>query len=130
MRKRLPARTISFPRGDRQARAGKRRQPRPWRRERQASRLRIADPISRSACETRMRCGMLRTAIPRGLEGDCMPDLLSTDLLMFIAIGFFAQIIDGALGLAFGVLTTTILLSIGVPPAAASAMVHVTECFT
>ena len=59
-----------------------------------------------------------------------MPDLLSTDLLMFIAIGFFAQIIDGALGLAFGVLTTTILLSIGVPPAAASAMVHVTECFT
>lgn len=59
-----------------------------------------------------------------------MPDILSTDLLLFIAVGFVAQIIDGALGLAFGVLTTTILLSLGVPPAVASAMVHVTECFT
>lgn len=59
-----------------------------------------------------------------------MPDILSTDLLLFIAVGFVAQIIDGALGLAFGVLTTTLLLSLGVPPAIASAMVHVTECFT
>jgi Predicted permeases len=59
-----------------------------------------------------------------------MPDILSSDLLIFIAIGFVAQIVDGALGLAFGVLTTTVLLSIGVTPAAASAMVHVTECFT
>ncbi|CAD7045494.1 sulfite exporter TauE/SafE family protein [Pseudorhizobium halotolerans] len=59
-----------------------------------------------------------------------MPDILSTDLLLFIAVGFVAQIIDGALGLAFGVLTTTLLLSLGVPPAVASAMVHVTECFT
>ncbi|WP_395517307.1 sulfite exporter TauE/SafE family protein [Pseudorhizobium flavum] len=59
-----------------------------------------------------------------------MPDVLSTDLLLFIAVGFVAQIIDGALGLAFGVLTTTLLLSLGVPPAIASAMVHVTECFT
>nr|WP_142588870.1 sulfite exporter TauE/SafE family protein [Pseudorhizobium halotolerans] len=55
---------------------------------------------------------------------------MSTDLLLFIAVGFVAQIIDGALGLAFGVLTTTLLLSLGVPPAVASAMVHVTECFT
>jgi uncharacterized membrane protein YfcA len=59
-----------------------------------------------------------------------MLDYLTADLLLFVVIGFCAQIVDGALGLAFGVLTTTSLLAVGVPPAAASAMTHVTECFT
>lgn len=59
-----------------------------------------------------------------------MLDYLTADLLLFIVIGFCAQIVDGALGLAFGVLTTTGLLAVGVPPATASAMTHVTECFT
>ncbi|HEX8639768.1 MAG TPA: sulfite exporter TauE/SafE family protein [Allosphingosinicella sp.] len=53
-----------------------------------------------------------------------------TDLLPFIAVGFTAQLIDGALGMAFGVISTTLLVSIGVPPAAASAGVHTVECFT
>jgi uncharacterized protein len=57
-------------------------------------------------------------------------DFLSGDFLTFILIGFFAQIVDGALGMAFGVLSTTSLLAIGVPPAAASAMTHVAEVFT
>ncbi|TCV71394.1 hypothetical protein EDE05_108130 [Neorhizobium sp. R1-B] len=57
-------------------------------------------------------------------------DFLTSDFLIFIAIGFLAQIVDGALGMAFGVLTTTSLLAVGVPPAVASAMTHVTECFT
>ncbi len=52
------------------------------------------------------------------------------DLLPFILIGFVAQIVDGALGMAFGVISSTLLVSIGVPPAAASAGVHVVECFT
>ena len=52
------------------------------------------------------------------------------DLLPFIAIGFAAQLVDGALGMAFGVISTTLLLSLGVNPAAASASVHVVECFT
>ena len=52
------------------------------------------------------------------------------DLLPFIAVGFAAQLIDGALGMAFGVLSTTLLLSLGVPPAAASAGVHTVETFT
>ena len=43
------------------------------------------------------------------------------DVLPFIAVGFAAQMIDGALGMAFGVISTTLLVSIGVPPAAASA---------
>ena len=52
------------------------------------------------------------------------------DMLPFIAVGFAAQIVDGALGMAFGVISTTLLLSIGVPPAAASASVHTVETFT
>lgn len=59
-----------------------------------------------------------------------MFDFVWTDFLTFVAIGFFAQIVDGALGMAFGVLCTTALLSIGMPPAVASAMTHLTECFT
>ena len=59
-----------------------------------------------------------------------MGDFTAIDLLPFIAIGFAAQLIDGALGMAFGVISTTLLLSIGVPPAAASAGVHTAETFT
>ncbi|MBI5079934.1 MAG: sulfite exporter TauE/SafE family protein, partial [Chloroflexi bacterium] len=38
--------------------------------------------------------------------------------------------IDGALGMAYGVSTTTLLLTLGVSPAAASASVHLAETFT
>ncbi|HEY6963575.1 MAG TPA: sulfite exporter TauE/SafE family protein [Erythrobacter sp.] len=62
-----------------------------------------------------------------------MPDLaqLLVDILPFILIGFTAQMIDGALGMAFGVTTQTLLVSaMGVPPASASASVHLVELFT
>ncbi|TPG12080.1 sulfite exporter TauE/SafE family protein [Sphingomonas oligophenolica] len=62
-----------------------------------------------------------------------MPDLASFDLsslLPFVAVGFAAQVVDGALGMAFGVISNTMLLWIGVPPAAASAGVHTVETFT
>lgn len=52
------------------------------------------------------------------------------DILPFILIGFAAQMIDGALGMAFGVISQTLLVSVGVPPAAASASVHLVEVFT
>jgi uncharacterized protein len=45
-------------------------------------------------------------------------------------IGFVAQMIDGALGMAFGQISSTILLSIGIPPAVSSAGVHSAETFT
>jgi uncharacterized protein len=49
----------------------------------------------------------------------------------FIAIGFAAQLVDGALGMAFGVICSTLLVSVmGVPPARASAGVHFVEMFT
>jgi uncharacterized membrane protein YfcA len=51
-------------------------------------------------------------------------------ILPFIAIGFAAQMVDGALGMAFGVISNSLLLFLGVPPAAASAGVHTVETFT
>ena len=52
-------------------------------------------------------------------------------LLPFIAVGFAAQLIDGALGMAFGVISNTMLVGVlGIPPALASQRVHVVECFT
>jgi uncharacterized membrane protein YfcA len=52
-------------------------------------------------------------------------------LAPFIAVGFVAQVVDGALGMAFGVITNTLLVSvIGIDPARASASVHLVETFT
>ena len=52
-------------------------------------------------------------------------------LLPFIAVGFAAQLVDGALGMAFGVISNTLLVGVfGVPPALASQRVHMVECFT
>jgi len=52
-------------------------------------------------------------------------------ILPFIAVGFAAQMVDGALGMAFGVINNTLLVSmLGLPPALASASVHAVETFT
>ena len=51
-------------------------------------------------------------------------------MIVYIIVGFIAQIIDGALGMAYGVTSTTFLLSLGIPPVAASASVHTAEVFT
>ncbi|MBB4047639.1 hypothetical protein GGR45_001157 [Sphingomonas zeae] len=62
-----------------------------------------------------------------------MMDPTSTELIHivpFVAVGFAAQVVDGALGMAFGVISNTLLISLGVPPAAASAGVHSVEAFT
>jgi len=51
-------------------------------------------------------------------------------LVTFILVGFAAQLIDGALGMAFGLISSTLLITLGLPPAAASASVHTAETFT
>ena len=51
-------------------------------------------------------------------------------LLVFILIGFVAQLVDGAIGMAYGVLSNSFLLSLGVPPAPASASIHTARIFT
>jgi uncharacterized protein len=48
----------------------------------------------------------------------------------FFAVGFAAQLVDGALGMAYGVISTTVLLALGVPPSNASASVHAAKVFT
>lgn len=48
----------------------------------------------------------------------------------FVAAGFFAQLVDGALGMGFGVISTSIMLGLGLSPAHASASVHAAEVFT
>ncbi|UJP63769.1 sulfite exporter TauE/SafE family protein [Mongoliitalea daihaiensis] len=48
----------------------------------------------------------------------------------FLLVGFIAQTIDGALGMAYGVSSNSILLGIGIPPAVASAWVHIAQVFT
>lgn len=60
-----------------------------------------------------------------------LADLDWAAIAPFIAIGFAAQAIDGALGMAFGVISSTLLVSVmGVPPKTASAGVHLVEVFT
>lgn len=49
---------------------------------------------------------------------------------LFVFAGFIAQMIDGALGMAYGVSCSTLLLSFGMPPAVASASVHTAEVFS
>jgi len=55
---------------------------------------------------------------------------MNTHFLLYVLVGFLAQMIDGALGMAYGVSSNTFLLSLGIPPAAASASVHMAEVVT
>lgn len=57
-------------------------------------------------------------------------DLLSSQFFIFMLGGFIAQMIDGALGMAYGVSASSFLLTVGVSPAAASASIHASEIFT
>lgn len=52
------------------------------------------------------------------------------DFLLYVAVGLAAQMIDGAIGMTYGVASSTVLMSMGVPPATASACVHAAETFT
>jgi len=56
--------------------------------------------------------------------------LASGEFFFFLALGFVAQLVDGALGMAYGLIATTVLLSWGLPPANASAATHAAEVVT
>jgi uncharacterized protein len=59
------------------------------------------------------------------------PDFaLNQKFFIVMGAGFLAQLIDGTLGMAYGVSCSTLLLSFGLPPAVASASVHTAEVFT
>ena len=55
---------------------------------------------------------------------------MTAEFFVLLAVGFCAQLVDGALGMAYGVLTNSALLMLGLPPAHASALVHTAEVFT
>lgn len=56
--------------------------------------------------------------------------MTAPNIIVFIIIGFAAQMIDGALGMAYGLSSTIFLLSMGIQPAAASASIHAAEIVT
>jgi uncharacterized membrane protein YfcA len=49
---------------------------------------------------------------------------------LFVLAGFLAQLIDGALGMAYGVSCSSMLIAFNVPPVISSASVHISEVFT
>jgi uncharacterized protein len=51
-------------------------------------------------------------------------------VLLFAGVGFIAQMVDGALGMGYGITSSTLLLSLGIPAHAISASVHSAEVFT
>jgi uncharacterized protein len=53
-----------------------------------------------------------------------------TEFWVFALIGFLAQLIDGSLGMGYGMISSVSLLFAGVPPAYASAATHAAKLFT
>ena len=71
--------------------------------------------------------GVLIIFLPSGTDKNLLFD--STFLWLLLA-GFLAQLVDGSLGMAYGVTSNSILLSFGLSPKLASAAVHTAEVFT
>ena len=61
---------------------------------------------------------------------DAVTTFIGSDFALYLLVGLGAQLVDGALGMAYGVTSTSFLLSLGVTPAVSSASVHVAEMFT
>ncbi|HLU91948.1 MAG TPA: sulfite exporter TauE/SafE family protein [Pedomonas sp.] len=57
-------------------------------------------------------------------------DWIASDFLVFVAIGFVGQLFDGALGMGFGVISYTVLTSLGIPYTVVSASVNGAKIFT
>ncbi|MCU0435353.1 MAG: TSUP family transporter [Bacteroidia bacterium] len=57
-------------------------------------------------------------------------ELLGGSFGIFVLTGFFAQLVDGALGMGYGLVSATSLLTAGVNPVSISAAIHTSEVFT
>lgn len=61
---------------------------------------------------------------------DSALEAVNNDFFFYTLVGLAAQLVDGTLGMAYGITSTSSLLALGVPPAVSSASVHVAEMFT
>ncbi|MEZ2443990.1 sulfite exporter TauE/SafE family protein [Chitinophaga sp. RCC_12] len=71
--------------------------------------------------------------VPDAVQGNVrrfFHSLFTTELLFYIVVGLCAQLVDGALGMAYGATSSSLLLGLGVSPSVSSASVHVAEVFT
>jgi hypothetical protein len=80
-------------------------------------------------CVSLKMCGNVRPSScvsKRVIVGQCLDtrDDSLNDFLAFMIVGFFAQLVDAALGMGFGVISSSILLAHGIPPVLASASVN------
>jgi uncharacterized protein len=65
---------------------------------------------------------------PYGTQRETILDY--TLLVSVIIVGFVAQLIDGSLGMGYGVISNSFLLTLGIPPALTSSSVHMSKMFT
>lgn len=77
----------------------------------------------------------LLTRLFNQANGDSASDVIaralgSHEFWSAVAVGLLAQTVDGALGMAYGITSTSFLLAAGASPAVASASVHIAEVFT
>lgn len=56
--------------------------------------------------------------------------MIDATLIIFVLVGFFAQMVDGALGMSYGTLSVSFLLVMGIPPISASSSVHISKVLT
>ncbi|NOT91201.1 sulfite exporter TauE/SafE family protein [Ferruginibacter sp.] len=59
-----------------------------------------------------------------------LESFVTKSFLLYLLVGLFAQMVDGALGMAYGATCTAFLASLGVGPAQSSASIHIAEVFT
>lgn len=87
---------------------------------------------SRPEKAPRGRKGLLfiRPIIRNTLRYDALVDTLSPEFWPLVLVGFVAQLIDGAMGMAYGVSASAFLTTMGHPPAFVSATVHAAEVVT
>jgi uncharacterized membrane protein YfcA len=64
------------------------------------------------------------------VDNEAFRSFLDSDFALYLLVGLAAQLVDGALGMAYGITSTSFLLGMGITPAVSSTSVHVAEMFT
>lgn len=86
--------------------------------------------IRSERCRSQNRFGGSRRCPASGISSGAGKKAMIENFWQIAAVGFAAQMVDGALGMAYGLTSTSLLLTLGYSPAAASAAVHLAETAT